>query len=128
MFWILFYGYINMFIYFLACCGIVTIVATFYAGGFLTKKDMDDYDNELDQRKQKLALINQKDNDQSMTIKVSHFMEDTQSGKSAKSVKNLNDSLSISESNMSVSRFGKSSSENLSQSTKSGPKTPVNMK
>lgn len=40
-----------MFLYLLACCGIATIVATFYAGGFLTKKDMEEYDTQLDQRK-----------------------------------------------------------------------------
>ena len=56
MLWILIYGYINMLLYTLACCGFLAIFATFYAGGFLTKKDMDNYDNELDQRKQKLAL------------------------------------------------------------------------
>lgn len=40
---ILIYGYINMLLYLLACCGIATIVATFYAGGFLTKKNMQEY-------------------------------------------------------------------------------------
>lgn len=34
-----------MFIYSLACCGIFTVVATFYAGGFLTKKEMVNYDS-----------------------------------------------------------------------------------
>ena len=60
---ILIYGYINMFLHAMVWCGIFAIIATFYAGGFLTKKDMEDYDAQLDERKQKLALINQKDND-----------------------------------------------------------------
>ena len=76
---ILIYGYLNMIIYSMACCGIFAIVGTFYAGGFLTKKNMVDYDNQLDQRKQKLALINNNDNDKSMTIKISEFIEESSS-------------------------------------------------
>lgn len=35
---ILIYGYINMLCYFLACCGIFTLLFMFYSGGFIASK------------------------------------------------------------------------------------------
>jgi len=44
---ILFYGYINMIIYFLTLCAILTVFLSFWYSGFLDPKENDNYDDNI---------------------------------------------------------------------------------
>ena len=73
---ILIYGYINSLVYFFALCGICLIIATVYLGGFLNKKDHREYNQQLNERKEKLAHINQQNNNRLYTINMKDYYED----------------------------------------------------